>query len=119
MRTIDAALPVSQRCTARSSRTGKPCKNWAVHGATVCKSHGGRAPQVIAAARRRLALGEAITELDRLGRVVDVDPAEAMLDMVREAAANVAVYRHLVQRLRVNEVDPGMGALEGDAVPGG
>lgn len=28
------------RCTARSKRTGKPCKNPAVKGWTVCRLHG-------------------------------------------------------------------------------
>lgn len=117
MKIIEAVSPIdaTPMCSARSSRTGKPCKKRAVRGATVCASHGGRAPQVIAAAQRRLALGEAMAELDRLGRVVDVDPAEAMLNMVREAAANVAVYRMLVQGLRLAAED-GVGELEGDPV---
>ena len=41
------------KCTART-HAGKPCKMWAARGATVCKMHGGAAPQVKAAARRRL-----------------------------------------------------------------
>lgn len=115
MKSIDARSPIDPpvKCGARSSRTGKPCQKWAVRGATVCASHGGRAPQVMAAARRRLAMGEAIAELDRLGRVVDVDPAEAMLDMVRESASNVVVLRRLVQQLGAS-VGPGVGAIEGE-----
>ena len=34
----------------------KPCGAWAVHGSTVCAAHGGDAPQVMAAAKKRLAL---------------------------------------------------------------
>lgn len=64
-----------------------------------------------------MALGEAMAELNRLGRVVDVDPAEAMLDMVRESAANVVVLRRLVQRLD-DRLDPGTGALEDDSEDG-
>jgi hypothetical protein len=55
---------------------------------------------VKAAAKRRLALGEAMAELERLGVPVEVDPAEAMLQMVYEAAGNVAVLRGWVQQLR-------------------
>ncbi|BBZ34115.1 HGGxSTG domain-containing protein [Mycolicibacterium confluentis] len=42
------------KCSARSSRTGKPCQKYPVAGATVCRTHGGSAPQVQKAARRRL-----------------------------------------------------------------
>jgi hypothetical protein len=55
---------------------------------------------VKAAAHRRLALGEAMADLERLGVPVEVDPAEAMLQMVYEAAGNVAVLRGWVQQLR-------------------
>lgn len=40
------------RCTARRS-SGEPCGRWSVVGGFVCPSHGGRAPQVRAAAERR------------------------------------------------------------------
>jgi hypothetical protein len=73
---------------------------WRIKGAEVCRVHGGRAPQVKAAAKRRLALGEAEKELARLGVPIEVDPAEAMLQMVWEAAGNVAVLRGWIQRLR-------------------
>lgn len=65
------------------------------------------------AASRRLALGEAIAELDRLGRPHQVDPAEAMLEMVYEAAGNVTVLRRLVQQLEV-AVDDHPGGLVDD-----
>lgn len=42
------------RCTARSTRTGEPCKRPAMLGGNVCRSHGGAAPQVRAKAKRRL-----------------------------------------------------------------
>jgi hypothetical protein len=41
------------RCTAHTTR-GKPCNGPAVTGTGVCRVHGGSAPQVIAAARRRI-----------------------------------------------------------------
>ena len=42
-------------CTAKRSN-GLKCKAQAITGAKVCRVHGGSAPQVIAAARRRLLL---------------------------------------------------------------
>lgn len=112
MALTDAPGPIAQRCHARSSRTGKPCQAWAVRGATVCAAHGGRAPQVRAAAARRLALGEALDELRSLGRPIEIDPAEAMLEMVYEAAGNVAVYRALVRSLDTR-IDHKPGHIQG------
>jgi hypothetical protein len=43
------------RCSARSSRTGQPCKKAAITGMRVCRTHGGAAPQAREAARRRMA----------------------------------------------------------------
>lgn len=90
------------KCSAHTS-SGRPCRNWAIQGATVCRMHGGSAPQVRRKAAERLALGRARAELEREGRLgggqIDVDPADAMLAMVREAAFNVAVLRDLVAGL--------------------
>lgn len=103
------------KCAGRKTN-GEPCGNYPMKGGTVCRKHGGGAPQVRAAAKRRLALAGATAELDRLGRVADVEPAEAMLAMVQEAAANVAVFRLLVQGLRL-EVDHELAAVDEDGVP--
>lgn len=45
---------MKRRCSARSSRTGERCRRAAIRGGLVCATHGGRAPQVKEAARRRL-----------------------------------------------------------------
>ena len=42
------------RCTATARTTGLRCRRGAIHGGTVCKKHGGAAPQVKKAARERL-----------------------------------------------------------------
>jgi hypothetical protein len=72
----------SDRCTATAKSTGERCKRRPHPGADVCVKHGAGAKQVRAAAKRRLALGEAEKELSRLGVPIEVDPAEAMLQMV-------------------------------------
>ena len=41
------------RCQAHRSN-GDPCKRWAIVGGTVCPTHGGSAPQVRAAAIKRI-----------------------------------------------------------------
>lgn len=55
------------RCRAVSSRTGQPCRNPPVTGATVCRMHGGSAPQVKRAGQRRLAESKARRALDDIG----------------------------------------------------
>ena len=41
------------QCTAHI-KTGAQCRRWSIEGGTVCIMHGGSAPQVKTAARRRL-----------------------------------------------------------------
>lgn len=97
-----SAVSGPMKCKAKK-RDGTHCKAWAMKGSTVCRVHGGRAPQVKAAAKRRLALGELENERLRLGVPVKVGNAEALVEMVWEAAGNVAFYRGLVQQLRTGE----------------
>ena len=69
----------NRRCTG-TNRSGERCGRQAVLGAFVCPNHGGGAPQVLAAARRRL---EAL-----------VDPAmEALLRALQAAPACPACGR--------------------------
>lgn len=84
----------NKRCSAKSSRTGKPCQAWAVVGTNVCVAHGGAAPQVKAKAlvRRAVAtyglptsttdpLGELLGELSRTsGHVAWLSALVAQLD---------------------------------------
>ncbi len=60
------------QCTATANATGQQCRRHAINGGTVCQVHGGAAPQVKAAARRR------ILEL--------VDPALAQLATLLDSA---------------------------------
>ena len=59
----------STRCTAHSKTTGKQCGRSAIPGGTVCRYHGGAAPQVIERARLRLA-ALVLPAVDYLGRGV-------------------------------------------------
>ena len=105
-----AADPTRPRCAAVSKTTGKPCGSWPVHGATVCRMHGAGSGKVKAAARRRVARDAALAEgrkvIERLGGSIDIDPGEALVGQVREAAANVEVLRAAVAAL-----DPGRGLV--------
>lgn len=89
----------NQRCTAKSKSTGDRCKRQAIAGGTVCRTHGGKAPQVAEAARRRLMAAEAGEQLARLGVTIETTPVEVLEAMLYEAAGNVTVLRHLAADL--------------------
>lgn len=65
-------------CTA-TTRKGKPCGNPPIRGGAICRYHGGDAPQVKAAAARRLLeelVGPALAQLRRI--VADGDVPDAV-----------------------------------------
>lgn len=93
-------------------RSGKPCGREPMRGQNVCMMHGGKVPHNMAAGKRRLALVAIRDELDGLGGSIDVDPAMAMLAMVREAAFNVAWLRSQLAILRQG-FESGRGAMDG------
>jgi hypothetical protein len=87
-------------------------------GALVCRMHGGSSPQAKAKAKQRRAVGEAVREVARLGGAIDVQPLDALVGLVREAAANVQVYRMVVGRL-IPDIDRDgivLPAIEGEYV---
>lgn len=79
------SLVETTQCTATSKQTGQRCRNKAIPGGTVCRFHGGNAPQVRAAALARiteardLALTRLIEGLDQLGDAYD---PRTLLDVV-------------------------------------
>lgn len=88
-----------RRCTGTAKSTGLPCEKSPMKGSLVCASHGGGAPHVRAAAKRRLEEEGARAACVKLGIPIEVDPGEALMGEVWEAAGNVAFYRALVQDL--------------------
>jgi hypothetical protein len=97
--------PDRQRCTAHSSRTGEPCRKWAIRGGKVCNKHGGQAPRVAAAAKARIVEQDIAKTLGRLTIVPIHDPLTALADLAGEisawkelAAARVAKLKELAQR---------------------
>ena len=90
---------MSGKCKATAKSTGQRCQAWAMAGSEVCRVHGGRAPQVKAAAKRRLAEQAAQQAVRTLGLPVDISPTEALLEEVRWTAGHVAWLRSRVQEL--------------------
>lgn len=54
------------KCSGTSSQSGLPCKNYPMQGGTVCRYHGGNAPQVKAKAAARLAAQKVDAEIAKV-----------------------------------------------------
>lgn len=92
-------------CGARTKRSGEPCRHGAGMrtdhpGAGRCWLHGGRTPSGKAHADREAAQ----QQLTKLGIPIQVDPIQALLQEVCEAAGNVAFLRQQVQELDAKSV---------------
>ena len=86
------------RCSAHRSN-GEPCKAYAVRGATVCVTHGGAAPRVREAAARRVAEEKAAAKMRLFAAPVDIDPAQALLELVQWTAGEVRYWRGVVEQI--------------------
>lgn len=75
------------RCSATSKQSGEPCRQPVIPGGSVCHYHGGGAPQVKAAAQRRLAEDRARRRLDEVDVASIDNPLEAFAQLVAEAVA--------------------------------
>lgn len=91
---------MSEKCSA-TARTGSRCGNWAIPGASVCRMHGGAAPQVRQAAKVRAASLQAHHVAERMvARAgVGVDPIEHLLESLHRSAALVEVWGVMVAEL--------------------
>lgn len=87
----DPSVPKTRRnCTATTS-AGNPCGKRAAQGATVCHSHGARAPQV---AKRAIVRAE----LEAWGLTDQtVDPGVMLLRLVAQSARRAARYADLLE----------------------
>ena len=86
-----------QPCTARR-KNGEPCGSKAIRGGTVCRMHGGGAPQVKAAAAARLR--------------AMVDPALGVLEYamkrkVKDLRGALAAAKEVLDRAKPDEGEEG------------
>jgi hypothetical protein len=104
-------------CSARSQRTGLPCRKSPILGGTVCTKHGGKAPQTIAKAQERLA---DLIDPDRALRtaaalaysdISDLYDENYQLKPLKEWPLGL---RQAIKRIepRLANVDPGDGASD-------
>lgn len=97
----DPMQPVDpMRCTA-TRRNGEQCGSKPIRGATVCRMHGGAAPQVKAKAEERLRAlqPKAIVTLDRLldreeFPTVQFQAAKAVIDWTEGKAGEKVAVTH-------------------------
>lgn len=94
-----ADVVAPQRCVARRSSDGEQCKRWARRGAKVCDSHGGKAPQVRAAAARRVTLAEAMAAAERR------HPNEVLADALHGVDV---LARQTQEQLNAGQLDAGL-----------
>ena len=78
----------ARKCSAHCT-DGRPCRSYAVAGGTVCAAHGGRAPQVKAAAARRVTEVATHAAYQRYGRYSD-----RPVDVLAELEHLVGVVTH-------------------------
>lgn len=100
------------RCSARAKSTGDRCRRRAVPGATVCPMHGGAAPQVKAAAARRVADGEAAALLASL-LPADAAPVTNVLTELARLAGELVTAREAAASM-VRRVDTLTNPTTGD-----
>jgi hypothetical protein len=86
-----------QRCSAQRSKGRGQCGAYAIHGATVCRAHGGRAPQVKRKAAERLALAEFERKYGGGEPDATADPAGVMLREIGWSSTHVAWLRSKLQ----------------------
>ena len=93
-----------RKCRATTS-AGNPCPRPAIVGAAVCYHHGGNAPQVRAAAERRVTLAEALVTGDRRPawevledglHIVDLVMREVILQVKDEGTVTPAMLDKLI-----------------------
>ncbi len=87
-----------KKCSGHNS-AGKPCGNWPIKGADVCRKHGGAAPQVQQAAKVRV-LEEQARKLIPVSSGQMADPIGRLLELAAEADAFREAVASLVNSLK-------------------
>lgn len=91
---------MADRCHAKSKSTGQQCRHSAIEGGSVCRTHGGRAPQVRAKAAERLVEAEVRAALAQL----DVNPVDDPLTELSRLAGQVVAFKDKMAEL-VNQLE--------------
>lgn len=91
------------KCQSFSKSTQGQCGSYPVHGLTVCRVHGGSSKRARTAATRNIEQEKLARVARRLGTPrTDLDPAQALLDLVASKAGEVEWLRHQVELLETD-----------------
>lgn len=96
--------PDDRRCTAQSKQQKRRCAKWAEPGQTVCRFHGGAAPQVKAKAAANLQAQSAAAAVVTFGLPQDISPEDALYQELHRTAGAVAYIQGLVQTLDAGQL---------------
>src|SRR5437773_12470807 len=100
------SMDEAKRCTATSKRTGRRCGLARIPGTTVCAKHGGAAPQVRAAAARRVAEQKVRKLAMKLGvdaQDVSTDAMTLLSSMIHSGAIMIERLSGLVDRCEAGQ----------------
>lgn len=97
----------ARRCVAKSSRTGKRCRKWAIRGGTTCPTHGGSTAHVKRKARERIERAADRLAMELLGIATSAES-----EAVRLAATKDALDRAGLSAKTQVEVDVGIRPFE-------
>lgn len=103
--------PDEKRCVG-TTKLGERCERWAIKGATVCRRHGGAAPQVKHAAEKRLQHAAAEKAVVTYGLPREIDPHTALLEELWRTAGHVAWLNLRIQELQDHEMHGPVGGGE-------
>lgn len=108
------------RCTAKNNR-GEPCGRAPIKGGTVCPTHGGRAPQVKAAAEQRQLEQKADAEVRKiwpgLAAAVPIkDPVASMAQLAGALEHSLDVVGSRVNDLQHIAAGAGLAQVRGELV---
>ncbi len=101
----------------RGHKDGRPCRLYPIHGSTVCRSHGGAAPRVKAAAAVRVAEEKVRKTLGRLTSTPVENPLEELSDLAGKAKAWMATCEeHMAELERLRYSTEGGEHIRGEVV---
>lgn len=103
-----------RKCRAHSKRDGRHCGDWAAQGSEVCRRHGGAAPQVRAAAARRVEEEGARRIAATYGLPREIDPHQALLEELHRTAGHVHWLGELIAELEHQETGLARVGVDGD-----
>lgn len=83
--------------TGRVTGPMRPCQTWPMTGQTVCSSHGGKAPQNVAAAKRRIEAAALEKAVVTYGARREIGHLQAMVELLHDSAGHVAWLRDMIQ----------------------